>query len=617
MATTDPALERYYGAAYENVPEGFPATLGNGSPSDAHSQSQMDMGQYLAQNFNPYGQNFRQQGFPYGQNFGYSMNAYGQPMMQFPYGSNELSFQQNMQGQLEGMLQNGEMDLQNQHAAAAAAAAAAGFPMHLQQMSLLGMSPEEQLYATMAGLTLGQSLGPQDSRGQGMDGPQSGPQSGSKSSWVDVVGRPDGVMGYNQANMFEQLAMMGGPPPMEQHMQMQMQGPRGRGRGARGRGRGRGFGRESQFSTRPLPEPVINYHTFDGINCTEIDLDPEGARYFIIKSYSEDDIHKSIKYGLWASTEQGNRRLDQAFHETNGPIYLFYSVNASGQFCGMAQMKSQVDYNKKFAAWAQDKWKGQFEVDWLIAKDVPNGQLRHITLPNNENKPVTNSRDTQEIPEHQGRQVLRIFVEYQPTTSILDDFAYYDKRQSEMMLDDCVSLPQHHPPPPPPPVPGPPLFGNMPPGPFPGSPPGPPPFLGSPAGGGRGGGRGQGEMGGSLGRGMGGRGRGGRGGRFQGRGRLGSRPMDEIASAYAPPSGPIQVQLLPAKRAPKQKKKKGSKDSPDKDDSQRTGLDDESAPKVYTLEAIENAVLEEARAAEQETHKNDESAPTDQAGSEA
>ena len=47
--------------------------------------------------------------------------------------------------------------------------------------------------------------------------------------------------------------------------------------------------------------------------------------------------------------------------------------------------------------WQQDKWNGFFSVKWHIIKDVPNPQFRHIILENNENKPVTNSRDTQEI----------------------------------------------------------------------------------------------------------------------------------------------------------------------------------------------------------------------------
>jgi len=56
-----------------------------------------------------------------------------------------------------------------------------------------------------------------------------------------------------------------------------------------------------------------------------------------------------------------------------------------------------VDFNKNMDFWQQDKWNGFFPVKWHIIKDVPNPQFRHILLENNENKPVTNSRDTQEV----------------------------------------------------------------------------------------------------------------------------------------------------------------------------------------------------------------------------
>lgn len=168
-------------------------------------------------------------------------------------------------------------------------------------------------------------------------------------------------------------------------------------------------------------------------NPKEFDMNPKTARYFIIKSYSEDDIHRSIKYGIWCSTEYGNKRLDSAFHEREGkgPVYLFFSVNGSGHFCGMAEMTSPVDYHASSGVWAQSKWKGQFEVKWIYVKDVPNSQLRHIKLENNENKPVTNSRDTQEVPSEKGKQVLRILHQYRHTTSIFDDFSHYEKRQEE------------------------------------------------------------------------------------------------------------------------------------------------------------------------------------------
>ncbi|KAM8703188.1 hypothetical protein ACLKA7_007897 [Drosophila subpalustris] len=64
-------------------------------------------------------------------------------------------------------------------------------------------------------------------------------------------------------------------------------------------------------------------------NPTEIDLDKAAtARFFVIKSYSEDDIHRSIKYEIWCSTDHGNKRLDDAFKERykeGGNVLLFFS----------------------------------------------------------------------------------------------------------------------------------------------------------------------------------------------------------------------------------------------------------------------------------------------------
>ena len=58
----------------------------------------------------------------------------------------------------------------------------------------------------------------------------------------------------------------------------------------------------------------------------------------MIKSYTEDDVQKSLKYEIWSSTDPGNKRLDKAFKETagRGPIYLFFSVNARYSFLLLA-----------------------------------------------------------------------------------------------------------------------------------------------------------------------------------------------------------------------------------------------------------------------------------------
>lgn len=60
------------------------------------------------------------------------------------------------------------------------------------------------------------------------------------------------------------------------------------------------------------------------------------ARFFMIKSYSENDVYNSMKYSVWSSTPHGNHKLDlvyrdaQKIEEVEGakcPIFLFFSVS--------------------------------------------------------------------------------------------------------------------------------------------------------------------------------------------------------------------------------------------------------------------------------------------------
>lgn len=60
-------------------------------------------------------------------------------------------------------------------------------------------------------------------------------------------------------------------------------------------------------------------------------------------------------------------------------------------------MIGEVDFNKDMDFWQVDKWSGFFPVKWHIIKDIPNTQLRHIILENNDNRPVTFTRDSQEV----------------------------------------------------------------------------------------------------------------------------------------------------------------------------------------------------------------------------
>ena len=61
-------------------------------------------------------------------------------------------------------------------------------------------------------------------------------------------------------------------------------------------------------------------------------------------SNSMDDIHKSIKYGIWTSPKNTNEILKQMFKKkTDNPslrIILFFKVKSAMQFCGCAELIS-------------------------------------------------------------------------------------------------------------------------------------------------------------------------------------------------------------------------------------------------------------------------------------
>lgn len=66
---------------------------------------------------------------------------------------------------------------------------------------------------------------------------------------------------------------------------------------------------------------------------------------------------------------------------------------------------------------------------YLWARQLTGSALRHIRLINTpEQKPITNSRDTQELHYEAGCEVLQIFLDHQTKskTSLLQDFAYYE-----------------------------------------------------------------------------------------------------------------------------------------------------------------------------------------------
>ena len=147
-------------------------------------------------------------------------------------------------------------------------------------------------------------------------------------------------------------------------------------------------------------------------------------------------MHKSIKYGKWASTRPGNLKLQKEWREygVKGiPILLFFSVNQSKYWSGVAQMTSDVDLDTQLDIWSTfGRWTGAFSVRWLRIKDVDWSAGKHIVNPLTK-KVVHFARDTQELPLKTGVELLKVIEKTPSTTALINDFDHYDKEELEML----------------------------------------------------------------------------------------------------------------------------------------------------------------------------------------
>ncbi|MCQ2819047.1 MAG: YTH domain-containing protein [archaeon] len=285
---------------------------------------------------------------------------------------------------------------------------------------------------------------PQPNRAQPNEQPANGQNPAQVQGQVQTAGVPQ-PHGQGQRNYYQKR-------PYRGRGNYRGRGGRGYNRGGQGRGgnnrqgQNRGMGRSTYYNPFLAQEMIYRtemyiytkYNHLIDINVRSKGLSStitEDSVFYVIKSFSEEDVHKSIKYDVWSSSKNGNVALNNSFKltkEKNANVYLFFSCNGSGRFIGVARMKSPVDPEKSFEFWTQDqKWLGLFEVEWLFIKDIPFKEFKNIviTMKDGETKPVSNSRDCQEIPFQFAKTMIEIFESYQNTNTILEHFEYYDFRQ--------------------------------------------------------------------------------------------------------------------------------------------------------------------------------------------
>jgi hypothetical protein len=187
-----------------------------------------------------------------------------------------------------------------------------------------------------------------------------------------------------------------------------------------------------------------NYDSFESIaktfphlkdiNNANFDIESiKECKCFILRSNNEDDVHKAIKYRVWTSTQAMNERLRLTWEECKNkdiPIFLFYSVMKSGQFVGVAKLKSgQIEEDFEYW-WEPGRWRQKFNIDWVFVKDIPFSNFEELR--NRDGFSVTRAKDGTQIPVQETKQMLQIFKDKKSTKNIFSAFHYMDVREDFM-----------------------------------------------------------------------------------------------------------------------------------------------------------------------------------------
>jgi len=91
-------------------------------------------------------------------------------------------------------------------------------------------------------------------------------------------------------------------------------------------------------SSSTILSPVIVKSTPDNIPSTLKVVSQKLCRkFFVMKSFTYQDVERSMRSGLWTTQPHNEPILTAAFEKAH-EVYLVFSVNGSGEYCGYARM---------------------------------------------------------------------------------------------------------------------------------------------------------------------------------------------------------------------------------------------------------------------------------------
>lgn len=182
-------------------------------------------------------------------------------------------------------------------------------------------------------------------------------------------------------------------------------------------------------NVRKNDEVKGKYERLDPTDTILVDI-PVDSKFFVIKSFNTTNVSLAFRHEVWSSTKKGNVRLDKEYRAlTHGSrIFLLFSVNKSGRFCGIAEMISPIiEGDSRAQIWethtSSYKFPNLFKIKWWYIKDVQVKCFNHLRWKvDSQDSPLQtlgHCRDTEQVPYSIGHLILQIFSKAQSYSSLM------------------------------------------------------------------------------------------------------------------------------------------------------------------------------------------------------
>ena len=178
-----------------------------------------------------------------------------------------------------------------------------------------------------------------------------------------------------------------------------------------------------------LREIRAGFGSLTGVNPAKLD-DFSDCEYWMILPPCLDDLHKALKYGLWASEDEAkNQLLSEAYlsNLSEGKRTLLFFKMPKGVLAGVAVMLSPFQDKKLDLWWNHSKSTGSFSIEWLYVKNIDSSSLKSAQLRHS----INSADDFAPLEKPVGAQLTTMFhhLHFSPANSVFKDFPTLDLRE--------------------------------------------------------------------------------------------------------------------------------------------------------------------------------------------